>query len=230
MKAGVAIRNAPKADAYLSAVYSTGLEPVKLTPGDRVDLDEIDGLVLTGGADVNPARYGEERVPECDEPDDKRDDFETSLVQEALSWEIPILGICRGIQLLNVALGGTLIQHLATTAAHRAKNPEDPPGRHGAVHTVRVTPASRLASIVGDGEYAVNSRHHQAIGRVAAPLAVTAVAGDGVIEAVEMPGDGFVVAVQWHPEDRVLVSDGDRRLFEAFAEAVRGTSWRAASS
>ena len=204
---------------------------MKLTPGDRVNLDAIDGLVLTGGTDVNPARYGESRSPECDEPDDKRDDYEIDLIGRALSEGLAILAICRGIQSLNVALGGSLIQHLATTARHRVRNPEDAPGRHAAAHSVDVARGSRLASILGSaGDYPLNSRHHLAVGRVADALVVSGVADDGVIEAVEMPGDVFVVAVQWHPEDRVLVSAGDRKLFQAFAEAMNGPVGRAASS
>jgi putative glutamine amidotransferase len=230
MRAGITFRNASKADPYLAAVRAAGLEPVTLTPASRVDLDSIDGLLLTGGSDVDPARYGEERTIGCEAPDGERDEFEIRLVELALADRLPILAICRGIQLLNVALGGTLIQDLPTTALHRVRNPDDPPGRHAVAHTIRVAPGTRLASIVGAGEFAVNSRHHQAVKRVAPSLMVSAVAPDGVIEAVEMPGDDFVVAVQWHPEDRVHVSEGDRKLFEAFAQAIERESWSAASS
>lgn len=204
---------------------------MNLSPGHRVNLDAIDGLVLTGGTDVNPARYGEARAPKSDDPDDPRDEFEISLIEQVLSEGLPILAICRGIQSLNVALGGSLIQHLPTTARHRVRNPDDAPGRHAAAHSVNVAPGSRLASILGgEGEFPVNSRHHQAVGRVADALVVSGLADDGVIEAVEMPGDAFVVAVQWHPEDRVLVSAGDRKLFQAFADAMNGPVGRAASS
>lgn len=171
--------------------------------------------MLTGGSDVNPARYGERPKKETQTPDDKRDEFETMLLRHALSEaSIPVLAICRGMQLFNVFHGGTLVQHLAAGGPHQVKQ------KDATAHTVRVSTGSRLASILGEGEHEVNSRHHQAVGRVGNGLVVSAVAEDGVIEALEKPDGPFAIAVQWHPEDRILVSASDRRLFEAFAEAL----------
>ena len=131
------------------------------------------------------------------------------------------MAICRGLQLINVACGGTLIQHVANTDTHRVKARDKEPGRHPAAHSIRVKPGTRLAGIMGAGEHEVNSRHHQAVDRLGDGLIETAIAADGVVEALELAGDAaFAVAVQWHPEDRVAISDGDRKLFEAFAAAM----------
>jgi len=171
--------------------------------------------MLTGGTDVNPARYGERPEKETQPPDDKRDEFESMLLRHALSDAcIPVLAICRGMQLFNVFHGGTLVQHLNPAELHQVKQ------KDAVAHTVRVTPRTRLAEILGAGEHEVNSRHHQAVGRVGDGLVVAAVAKDGVIEALEKPQGPFAIAVQWHPEDRILISASDRRLFEAFSEAL----------
>jgi putative glutamine amidotransferase len=223
MRAGIAFRLASKLDSYERALREAGIEPVRISPEAPRSLEGLDGLVLTGGTDVNPARYGQERAAETSDPDDERDKLETRLVHEALDAGLPVLAICRGMQLLNVACGGTLIQHLPSTEIHRVKKAGDEPGRHSPAHTVRVAGGTQLASIIGAGEHAVNSRHHQAVDRVGEWLVVSAVSSDGVIEAVEKPGHPFAVAVQWHPEDRTLVSDADRKLFAAFAEALRGS-------
>jgi putative glutamine amidotransferase len=221
MKAGITFRLARKLEAYERAMREAGIEPVRISPDEPRSLEGLDGLLMTGGTDVNPALYGEERAPESDEPDPERDKLESRLVGEALAGGVPVLAICRGMQLMNVACGGTLIQHLASTDVHRGKNTGDEPGRHRAVHSVSVRGGTRLAAIIGEGEHAVNSRHHQAVDRPGAGLAVSAVSSDGVIEALEKPDHPFAVAVQWHPEDRTLASEADRKLFQAFAEAVR---------
>ncbi|MBZ5610416.1 MAG: gamma-glutamyl-gamma-aminobutyrate hydrolase family protein [Acidobacteriia bacterium] len=223
MRAGITFRNASKLEAYERALREAGIEPVRISPETPRSLESLDGLLLTGGTDINPARYGQERASETDEPDEARDELETRLVQEALAAGVPVLAICRGMQLFNVASGGTLIQHLASTDVHRVKQPDDQPGRHGAAHTVRVARDTRLASIMGAGEHAVNSRHHQAVDRPGEGLIVSAISADGVIEALEKPGHPFAVAVQWHPENRTLVCEADKKLFAAFAEALRGS-------
>ncbi|HYL36237.1 MAG TPA: gamma-glutamyl-gamma-aminobutyrate hydrolase family protein [Bryobacteraceae bacterium] len=220
MRAAIAFRNAGKLDPYEAALRQAGIEPVRISPDVPRSLASLEGLVLTGGTDVNPTRYGQPPAPETDHPDDPRDQLETRLVQEVLATGKPLLAICRGMQLLNVVCGGTLIQHLPSSSPHRFKKPGDAPGRHSAAHTVRVAPGTRLESIIGEGEHEMNSRHHQAVDQPGEGLIVSAVSSDGVIEALEQPGEAFVVAVQWHPEDRVLVSEADRRLFEAFAEEV----------
>jgi putative glutamine amidotransferase len=135
---------------------------------------------------------------------------ETRLLREALAQDLPVLAICRGMQLFNVVQGGTLIQHLPPGGAHQLQQPD------GIAHSVRINPASRLASIVSETEHPVNSRHHQAVDHIGDGLIVSATAPDGVIEALEKPDATFAIAVQWHPEDRVLASPADRRLFESF--------------
>ena len=222
MKAGITYRLESKVVRYEAALRAAGIEPVRVPPGSGISLDALDGLVLTGGADINPARYGQPREPECEEPDDARDEHEIRLLRKALARDLPVLAICRGMQVFNVAQGGTLIQHLPSVDLHRQAAGSEP-GKHGAAHSIRVAEKTRLATIIGAGEHAVNSRHHQAVDRPGADLQVAAIASDGVIEAIERPGRHFAIAVQWHPEDRILVSDADRKLFEAFAAAMKST-------
>ena len=171
-------------------------------------LNDLSGLVLTGGTDLNPALYGQARLLETDQPDEERDERETRLLRDALALDLPVLAICRGMQLLNVFCGGTLTQHIED---HRS------PGVSNA-HQAWITPESLLATVLGPGAYEVNSRHHQAIALLAPGLNVTARAADGTVEALESPDRRFILAVQWHPEDRV---DGsDRKLFKAFSDAL----------
>jgi putative glutamine amidotransferase len=195
-----------KSAPYLAACRAVGLEPVE----NPDTLDAIEGIVLSGGSDVNPLRYEQPPHPETDAPDDPRDERETAAVLAAVQNQLPLLAICRGLQLMNVALGGTLQQHIS---GHDHKGLPD-------AHSTRVEPSSRLANIVCAADYSVNSRHHQAVDRMGQGLVVTARSGDGIIEAVEIPACPFALGVQWHPEDRVESHQGDRRLFEAFARAV----------
>lgn len=187
-------------------------QPVDPAVAARV-VDGLDGLVLTGGMDVNPAAYHQDRHPQTDTPDTVRDAWEFALLEAALDRGLPVLGICRGIQVLNVALGGTLHQHLPDVLGH---------SRHRAGNAVfsttdiTVTPGTRLAALVGDHLHA-ECYHHQAIDRVAEPLVVSARDEEGLVEAVEVPGEPFVVGVQWHPEERL----DDLRLFEAVVDAAR---------
>jgi putative glutamine amidotransferase len=201
---------------YQSALKGAGLESVP----NPASLEGLDGLVLTGGTDVNPKLYGHERAAESEEAEDARDELEIKLLQEALAADLPVLGICRGLQLFNVVRGGTLIQHLSSTDVHRQRPRNAEAGQHPSAHRVWVAPDTRLAEIIGPGGLDVNSRHHQAVESLGQGLIVSAIAADGVIEAIEKPGAAFAVAVQWHPEDRVAVSEADRKLFEAFAAAM----------
>ena len=169
-------------------------------------LDGVNGLVLTGGSDIDPARYHQENEG-SESPDKERDEREILLVRDALTRDIPILAICRGMQALK-SLSGTLTQHID---AHRH------PGVPNA-HEIEIRDGTRLATILQPGEYSVNSRHHQCVARLGAGLIVSAKADD-IIEALELPDKRFVVAVQWHPEDRI--TGPDSKLFEAFASAVR---------
>lgn len=195
---------------------AAGIEPVR----NPESLKGLDGLLLSGGSDVNPKYYGQQRLRESETPDDARDALELALLKEALAANLPVLGICRGLQLLNVFQGGTLIQHLDSTDVHRQKADGAEPGKHPAAHRVWVAPETRLAGIIGGGGHDVNSRHHQAVENLGQGLKVSAIAADGVIEGLELPGAAFAVAVQWHPEDRILVNPADRQLFEAFAAAM----------
>ena len=219
MRVALTFGNIQKIGPYDEALRLAGLEPVHVTPQEPGSLAGLSGLVLTGGSDIHPARYGQP-MNGSDEVDVDRDQLEVDLLAEALAADLPVLAICRGVQLLNVAHGGSLIQHLPTSDVHQKRCPGCEPGRHPAAHGVQIAAGSRLASIIGPGKHEVNSRHHQAADRVGDGLVVSAVAADGVIEALERSDRTFVVGVQWHPEDRVLVSEADRKLFEAFAEAV----------
>src|SRR5580658_7155901 len=163
-KAGVTFSEAHKVGPYAEALREAGVEPVLISPGEPRALAGLQGLMLSGGQDLNPSRYGESPEPSTESPDDARDDLEIRLLAEALAEGLPVLAICRGMQLFNVAHGGTLIQDLENRAVHCV------PGQDKAmpVHEILVEPGSRLAAILGEGAHAVNSRHHQAVGRVGA--------------------------------------------------------------
>jgi putative glutamine amidotransferase len=176
----------------------------------------LDGLVLSGGIDLNPALYGEERHPKADEPNDGRDGLELDLLRQALDRDLPVLAICRGMQLFNVAFGGALSQHITSTGIHQRYDlPKSQP-----VHTVEVEPGSRLAQITGAGKVAVNSRHHQAVAQLGKGLSISARAEDGLIEAFELPDKRFAIAVQWHPEDQAASDPIQAGLFAAFAKSL----------
>ena len=182
-------------------------------------LDRVDGLIVTGGAfDVDPALFGASTRHATVTTKDRRTEFEKSATEGALERDMPVLGICGGQQLLNVVLGGTLIQHIPDEVegalAHEQPNPRTEPG-----HTVAVAPGSLLHRIVGATEMAVNSAHHQAALDVGEGVLVDAVAPDGVIEGIESTRHRFCLGVQWHPE--YGIDRGDARIFEAFVAACR---------
>ncbi len=204
---------------YLDAVTKSGGIAVLLPPQPvtaevtaRV-LDGIDGLIVTGGRDVDPARYGQQAHPETDTPSPERDAWEDALLRGAIDRELPFLGICRGAQVLNVALGGTLVQHLPDVVGSTRYSLG---GDQFNEVPVTVEPGSELRELVGAG-VAGKVHHHQAIDRLGAGLAVTARADDGVIQAIELESVPFGVAVQWHPEE----SQDDLRLFAGLVEAAR---------
>jgi putative glutamine amidotransferase len=207
---------------YARAVADAGGLPVLLPHEDGLAaeyLKRLDGLIISGGAfDIDPALFGAaERHPTVTTKD-RRTGFELALTRLALAADKAVLGICGGQQLLHVALGGTLIQHIPDAVPdalqHEQPNPRDEPG-----HIVHIVAGTRLHGIVGTDELAVNSAHHQAAGAVPAGVVVNARAPDGVIEGIEAPAKRFCIGVQWHPE--FALSDGDRRLFQALIAAAR---------
>jgi putative glutamine amidotransferase len=210
----VPFRDSKKVRPYLEALRAAGAEPVPCLTDKPVELDGIDGLLLMGGTDVNPARYGEERLPETDEPDDERDEIELEAITRAIEKDLPILAICRGLQILNVYHGGTLAQHLGSRHVVRSEDKGQP------VHEVEVERGTALADAVGTNRVHVNSRHHQAVANIGAGLQVTARdPEDGTIEGLERADKRFVVAVQWHPEDQVNQPE-QMRLFERFVQEL----------
>jgi putative glutamine amidotransferase len=180
---------------YSRSVTAAGGLPVVIPPvdGSTELLDLLDGVVFTGGSDLNPAVYGQEAHPESIGFHDGRDRAELALVREAIRRDMPVLGICRGMQLLNVALGGDLIQHLGSET-HKG-----PPGTY-TFHDVTVTPGTRLADVLGAGTR-THSCHHQAPDRLGEGLRANAQAEDGTVEGIELPGARFAVGVLWHPEE-----------------------------
>lgn len=175
-----------------------------------------DGLLLSGGGDVEPSFYGEERLPQCGEASKIRDEMEIALCKKAVEKGIPVLGICRGVQVMNIALGGTLYQHIENHARHDM--PREP------VHSAVIGNGTRLHTIFGVETVSVNSRHHQAVKDVAEGLIVSARAQDGTVEAVEMPGDSFFLGVQWHPEGMYDRYDDMKKIFAAFLAAAKGNT------
>jgi putative glutamine amidotransferase len=217
---GVTYCGEQRIEAYENAIRAVGLEPVRLIAGRPQSLDGLYGLLLTGGTDVNPRRYGQSAVPETQEPDEARDEMECDLLSEALAIDLPVFAICRGMQLLNVHMHGTLQQHLPPSAGHEQRLPDEQPRKHRDAHTVSVSPGTLLSQIVGRDQIAVNSRHHQGVDRLGTGVIPSAVSTDGMVEAIEYPARRFVLGVQWHPEDRIEISDSDLKLFEAFANVT----------
>jgi putative glutamine amidotransferase len=211
--------------AYVTALESAGLIPLIVPPlsSDRAAavLDSVSGLVLTGGEDVDPARYGERRHEKVRSVNAARDATEASLVVEAKARGIPVLAICRGIQILNVALGGTLVQDISsqceTDIAHDENGPRD-----SRSHEIIVEPGSLIASAMGAERVTVNSFHHQSVKDVADGMRVTARSPDGIIEGIESTDeDWWVLAVQWHPEEMTNSPEPwDRGLFKAFSRKL----------
>lgn len=219
----IGITRCSKLADYVSSVEQAGGAARVLDfdedPGRVVE--DVDGLVLTGGGDIDPTIYGERRHPSVADAEPGRDAFEIELAKRALDADLPTLAICRGAQVLNVAAGGTLVQDIpsavASTLAHTVQKPDE------VAHTVEVLKGSRLERALGGraaGEScAVNSRHHQSVGRLGEDLVPSAQSPDGVIEAIERPDAAFCVGVQWHPENFWRTGEF-RELFEGLVRAA----------
>lgn len=214
--------------SYLDAVLEAGGIPVLLPPQPADDgqaprvIERLDALVLSGGADVDPRRYGQEPHPRTGAPREDRDDWEAALLRAALDADLPVLGICRGAQMLAVEAGGTLVQHLPDVVGDGRFQPS--PGVFGTVEA-RLEPGSVISRILGDDAVRIPVHHHQAIDCPGQGVRVTARCEDGTIQAIELPGRRFCLAVQWHPEEQTQ----DRRLLAALVDAARDRSAEVAS-
>lgn len=209
-------------DNYMASVAKHGATPVGLShelAAVPAYLDMLQGLIVTGGDfDVPPTMYGEDAVHAKVTVKPRRSDFEAAITKGAMERRMPILGICGGQQLLNVLLGGTLIQHIPDTVKDALPH-EQPNPRHEAGHEVTIVKGTLLHKIVGSDKIAVNSAHHQAVAKPAPGAIVNATAEDGVIEGIEWPGHPFFLGVQWHPE--FAITKADEKIFAAFINAAK---------
>ncbi|MGL5434769.1 MAG: gamma-glutamyl-gamma-aminobutyrate hydrolase family protein [Lachnospiraceae bacterium] len=208
---------------YMTGLEAAGAVPVMLPLTADAEVigqlaEQLDGFLLTGGDDVNPALYGEEPLPEGARSCPQRDAMESILVKLALQYDKPIFGICRGIQILNTMMGGTLYQDIPTQRPGGCSHQMTPPYDR-AVHQVRIEAGTPLYELLGKETIAVNSYHHQAIKDLAPGLVTMAYSEDGLIEAVYAPEQSFVMAVQWHPEFSYRVNEDSRKLFAKFTES-----------
>ena len=208
---------------YMDLIIKSGGVPVMLSFSDdeqsvKEIADRFDGFVFTGGDDIEPARYGEEKLDVCGEPCNQRDSLEFALFDEVIKTDKPILGICRGMQFLNTALGGTLYQDLPTQkpriVSHKQSAPFD-----ALTHSVKVEKDTLLYDIVGTEKLMVNTLHHQAVDKIAPCLVPCATAEDGLVEAVYAPQKAFLLGVQWHPEMIFTHEENSIKIGRAFVEA-----------
>jgi gamma-glutamyl-gamma-aminobutyrate hydrolase PuuD len=220
----IGITRCSRLDDYISSVEKTGakVRVLEVSESPRALIDRLDGLVLTGGGDVDPVLYGEDRHDTVEDAEPGRDEFEIDLAKRAVAANLPLLAICRGAQVLNVAEGGTLVQDIPSAVGSSLAHAV---AEHGVAHDVAVAKGSRLYEALGaavDGSAAcrVNSRHHQSVGRLGTGLTATATSPDGVIEAIEAPDCTFCVGVQWHPENFWRSGEFDS-LFASFVRAAR---------
>jgi putative glutamine amidotransferase len=222
----IGVSRCSKLGDYVASIEQAGARPrvLEVTESPRKVLAEIDGVLLTGGGDVDPVFYGEDRHPSVEDAEPGRDEFEIDLARRAIAANLPLLAICRGAQVLNVAAGGTLVQDIPTSKptdlAHSVTSRPD-----ADCHEIRVEPGSRLARALGPSVESscacrVNSRHHQSVGRLGGGLVASATAPDGIVEGIEAPDAPFCVGVQWHPENFWRTGEF-RPLFEAFVDAAR---------
>jgi putative glutamine amidotransferase len=222
----IGVTRCSKLEDYVASVEKSGgtVRVLEVSESPRAVMPLLDGLLLTGGGDVDPAFYSEERHPTVVDAEPGRDEFEIDLARRAMDANLPVLAICRGSQVLNVAAGGSLVQDIpsavATDVAHRVEVPKDT-----IAHRVHVKAGSVLERVLAPAMDApqscgVNSRHHQSVARLGGPLVVTATSPDGVVEGIESPGARFCVGVQWHPENFWRTGEF-MPLFDAFIAAAR---------
>ncbi|TMF10996.1 MAG: gamma-glutamyl-gamma-aminobutyrate hydrolase family protein [Chloroflexi bacterium] len=215
--------------SYVRALVAAGCAPVLIPVLDdderlRAIYERLDGIVLPGGADIAPGEYREEPIGDLNVVEAARDRTELMLARWAFDDDLPVLGICRGQQVLNVALGGSLWQDLRYQGITSVEHSDaDGRARNALTHRVRLDPDSRLAQLIDETDIQVNSLHHQAVKTIAPQLRVTGKSDDGVIEALESSDRRFVIAVQWHPEE-IDELGWVRRLFQGFARAAQTTS------
>lgn len=222
----IGITRCSRLDDYVASIEQAGGRPRVLEVSDSAGrvVGEIHGLLLTGGGDVDPVFYREDRHPSVEDAEPGRDEFEIDLARRAVDADLPLLAICRGAQVLNVAMGGSLVQDIPslvpTQLPHSVIEPKD-----RVAHEVEVVPRSKLREALGpavrdDGRCPVNSRHHQAVARVGRDLIPAATAPDGIVEAIERPDAPFCIGVQWHPENFWRTGEFGG-LFESFVATAR---------
>ena len=209
---------------YMKGIEAAGGIPVMLplTTDYKIIqrlVENFDGFLLTGGQDVSPKLYGEEILSECGQINQQRDKMEQILIKQVIELDKPMLGICRGIQILNAVLGGTLYQDLPMQYSSEIDHHMTPPYDR-VVHKVILNEETPLYSILNVKEIGVNSYHHQAIKDLSEKLEIAAVSEDGIIEGVYMPGKKFVLATQWHPELSYLKDENSMKIFNAFVNAI----------
>jgi putative glutamine amidotransferase len=226
MKPTIGVTRCSSLDDYVSSVEQAGgrARVLDVSESPRKVLSEIDGLLLTGGGDIDPVLYGDERHATVEDAEPGRDEFEIDLARRAMAADVPLLAICRGAQVLNVAAGGTLVQDIPSAIASDLSHSIVEP-RSAEAHAVHVAPGSRLERALGGSVDAahtcrVNSRHHQSVGRVGSGLVTSATAPDGIVEAIEKADSEFCVGVQWHPENFWRTGEF-APLFSSFVSAAR---------
>lgn len=204
---------------YAAAIQAAGGQPVLLLPdaGGDVLPDFLDGVLFSGGGDIDPLLFGEEPLPQCGEISPLRDRFELPLCRLALDAGMPVLGICRGMQVMNIAAGGNLYQDIAAQAGPALKHSQNAPRPH-ATHSIVPEEGSLLAALWGKGRIAVNSFHHQAVAELGKGFFAAAHSPDGIVEAIERQDGFFALGVQWHPE--AMKNEEQSRLFSAFVRAA----------
>ncbi len=207
---------------YITAIQRTGGLALMIPPDSRMEehvdevLDRLDGLILAGGADIDPASYGAQRDPMTRNTVPERDDSEITLARRAIERDMPVLGICRGMQLINVAQGGTLVQHVPDLVGHE-NHRRNPGSFDGSDHDVRLEPGSLAARAAGEELHETKSHHHQGVDRLGEGLVVSGYSAlDELPETIEAPACRFVLGVQWHPE-----ADGDSQVIGALVEQAR---------